>query len=185
MDINNHMYLWIDTIVKENQDGNGIIMDGDAYDDELGFGADKRRYEGKFVQVSKEGRIEGNGRIDMVHYLHKGLMWNASNISLALKPPFVITDNLRLRHVFSGYILLTPSINAEEVFARYLGHNLAILSEHCIGSIHVNQKDTYLHVFSDNNYLKCLDILQEDFCFAGYTDNIGRMEFIGTAGSNG
>lgn len=102
-----------------------------------------------------------------------------------LKPPFVITDNLRLRHVFSGYILLTPSINAEEVFAKYLGHNLAILSEHCIGSIHVNRKDTYLHVFSDNNYLKCLDILQEDFCFAGYTDNIGRMEFIDTVGCNG
>lgn len=56
MDIDKQMYIWVDTIFRENKDDSGIVVDGNSYDGELGLGIDKRNYAGQFIQVSQDGK---------------------------------------------------------------------------------------------------------------------------------
>ena len=53
MDINKEMCIWVDTIF-ERREKNNTVVDGLSFDDELGFGMEKRRYEGEFLQISKK-----------------------------------------------------------------------------------------------------------------------------------
>ena len=57
MDINKEMYIWVDTVFRKTKKG-GIVFDGNSFDDEMGFGLEKRCYEGEFIQLSKCGSVK-------------------------------------------------------------------------------------------------------------------------------
>lgn len=178
MDINKQMYIWVDTIFRENVDGSGIVVDGNAYGDELGFGMDKRDYTGQFIQISQEGKTNDYGKIDMIHFSRFGLKWNVDSKIPFSKIPFLMTSNLEVNHIFSGEIYLKPSTNAQSVFEKFSNRNFPIVSKKCIGNLNIKESKFYIDVFSDSKIDKS-DILNEAFCFAGYDDIIGILKFIG------
>lgn len=53
---NKEMYIWADTIFQKDIK-EGIVIDGNSFDDDLGFGMGKRSYEGEFIQISKGGTV--------------------------------------------------------------------------------------------------------------------------------
>lgn len=175
MDINKEMYIWVETIFQKNK--YGIVVDGNSFDDELGFGLDKRRYEGKFIQVSKNGRIMDNGKIDMIHYSNLGLKWVVNNTVPLLDVPFLLTNNSTINHIYSGKAQFTPSCEAEESFIKYPNSSFAIVSKQCVGNLCVNEKSFYFDIFSDKNDLKAVDLKMETFSFAGYSNSIGKIDF--------
>lgn len=174
MDINKEMYIWVESIFQKNK--YGIVVDGNSFDDELGFGLEKRKYEGKFIQISKNGRIMDNGKIDMIHYSHFGLKWIVNNTTPFLDTPFLLTDNLSIDLVYSGAALLTPSCEAKKSFEKYPNNSFAIVSKQCVGNLRVEKESFYFDIFSDKSQ-KVMDIEKEIFSFAGYTSSIGRIDF--------
>lgn len=174
MDINKEMYIWVESIFQENK--YGIVVDGNSFDDELGFGLEKRKYDGEFIQISKKGTIMDNGKIDMIHYSHFGLKWVVNNNSPFLEPPFLLTNNLSINLIYSGTALLTPSCEAKNSFEKYPNNSFAIVSKQCVGNLRVEKEYFYFDIFSD----KCqevMDIDKEIFSFAGYTNSIGKIDF--------
>ena len=61
MDINKEMYIWVDTVFQKTKK-EGIVFDGNSFDDEMGFGLEKRCYEGEFIQLSKDGTVKNFGK---------------------------------------------------------------------------------------------------------------------------
>lgn len=175
MDINKEMYIWVDTIFQKNK--YGIVVDGNSFDEELGFGLEKRMFEGEFIQISKSGRIMDNGRIEMIHYSHFGLKWIINNASPFLDIPFLLTNNLSINHIYSGLAQFTPSREAEISFNKYQNNSFAIVSKQCIGNLCVNKKSFYFDIFSDKSNLKAMNFKEETFSFAGYSNSIGKIDF--------
>lgn len=174
MDINKGMYIWVDTISRNDWNGSGTVVDGDSYDEELGFGTDKRGYKGDFLQIFEKETVVNKGDIGMIHISRVGLKWIVNSEKEINKVPFLMTDNLNMKHLFSGSIMLDPSASAQKAFERYPNQNLSIWSQRCIANISINDDLYSIDVFSDQN-IGIPDIVNEDFCFAGYDDIIGTL----------
>lgn len=174
MDISREMYIWVDSVFQRREEG-GSVFDGYSFDDELGFGLEKREYEGEFLQISKDRKMKTGGKISMIHYSRSGLKWVAYNVSF-LNLPLLITSNLSVNHIYSGEIQLIPSHETEMALKKYPNNNFAVISESCIGNLIFYEKSIWIDVFSDKEFIRNTDFLTERFCFAGYDKCIGQME---------
>lgn len=173
MDINKHMYIWINSIFKETKEA--IIVDGNEYDNEFGFGLNNRTYLGDYLEISKNFSIKKHGEIDIIHYSHGGFKWYIENTQSELIIPFLLTSDIDLCHIFSGEIQLEINKEVINIFSKFPNSNFPIISDKCIGNLNIKEgKYFYIDVFS-NLDINNLDILKEKFCFPEFTNSIGKV----------
>lgn len=174
MDINKEMYIWVDTIFQKDIK-KGIVIDGNSFDDELGFGMEKRNYEGEFIQLSKDGTVKNFGEISMIHYSRFGLKWIVNANDFAMKLPFLLTNNLTMNHIYSGKICITLTHEAKRKLEKHSDANFAVISENCIANLSTHGEFIFMDIFTDRKNLKFTDLSKEHFCFEGYDDCIGEI----------
>ncbi len=174
MDINKEMYIWVDTVFRKTKKGS-IVFDGNSFDDEMGFGLEKRCYEGEFIQLSKCGSVKNFGKISLIHYSRFGLKWIVNTDNFTMKLPFLLTGNLAVNHVYSGEIQIILTDNAKKKIEKYSDTDFAVISENCIANLSIHESSVFMDIFTDKINFKYTDLSKEHFCFEGYDDCIGKI----------
>ena len=174
MDINKEVYIWVDTIFSQIEK-DSIVFDGNSFDDEMGFGMEKRCYEGEFIQLSKDGSAKESGKISMIHYSQSGLKWIVDVDDFTMKLPFLLTNNLAMDHVYSGEIHIALTHKAKTKLEKYPNTNFSVISENCIANLSCYEESVFMDIFTDKINLKFTDLPKEHFCFEGYDDCIGKI----------
>lgn len=174
MEINKEMYIWADTIFQKDIK-EGIVIDGNSFDNDLGFGMGKRSYEGEFIQIFKGGTVINFGEINMIHYSRFGLKWIVNSNGFTMKLPFLLTSNLAMNHIYSGKICITLTHKAKTKLEKHSDVNFAVISENCIANLYTHDKLVFMDIFTDRRNLRLTDLSEEHFCFEGYDDCIGEI----------
>ena len=103
MNVDQEMYIWIDTIFEKNK--NGIVVDGYSFDDDFGLEEDKWHYRGDFSIISRTNHKKiYNGTVDVIHYSRYGLKWIVNYDVDCFILPFLITSNKNMNLIYSGEI---------------------------------------------------------------------------------
>ena len=174
MDINKEMYIWVDTVFQKTKK-EGIVFDGNSFDNEMGFGFEKRCYEGEFIQLSQNGSVRNFGKVSMIHYSRFGLKWIVNTDNFTMKLPFLLTSNLAVNHVYSGEIQMILTNNAKKKTEKYSDTDFAVISENCIANLSIHESSVFMDIFTDKINFKFADLSKEHFCFEGYDDCIGKI----------
>jgi hypothetical protein len=156
MDIKNNVYIWVTKVTKDNE--NDSILDGRAFDDNLGLGEEKRCYHGNINLVSNKVRKKINCDISPIHFSREGIKWLTKGIDNILETPFLLTSNLKIEHKYSGKVYLKPTKEAEEIFKRDGKGIYPVKSINYLGILENNYGSFKVDLFMKN----CSDALESE-----------------------
>jgi hypothetical protein len=177
MDINEHIYLWVNEIYEEREN-TSIIIDGIVFDEELGFGKYKRNYNGEIICLSNDRKVISRNEISTIHISHVGLKWIMKNNKDLPIIPFLLTDNINLKLIYDGNVQLNASAEMEETIQRYPQSEFAVYSSKCIGIIKHNCDNHYIiKIFSETD-INVNGIHNEEFQFSEWDWKIGKISKI-------
>lgn len=174
MNVETEMYIWIDTIFKE--DKIGIVVDGYSFDEEFGLEEDKWHYKGDFSVISRTNDKKlYNGAIGVIHYSRYGCKWVVNCEEKCLIPPFLITSNIKMNLIYTGKIHILPTEELKKAETKYTEGTFQIISENCLANLRITDGSYYIDLFSDVTDMNISDIYTENFCFVGYDKPIGKL----------
>ncbi len=169
MDISNHVYIWV-TSVDTLDDS--VILNGLAFDGELGFGeGEVREYSGTLAVLSSAKRSVISAELSTIHIAGKGVLWNINTDKLP-NAPFLLTSDLDLAGPVIKDITLSPTAEVSEIFQRDREESYPVSSTHVVGILeHSDESDVLIGFTSGNEDL----IGREKLGFSEWGIELGKV----------
>jgi len=139
MDTN--IFIWVTDIIE---DENGSILDGIAFDGDLGFGNDDiRNYHGNLAMYSVDDKSVINSDLSIMHIARKGMVWLINSKKLP-SPPFLLCNKLNLVGPFEKLVDAKLTSGAEQSLESGGYGEYPIYTEEVIGLL--NYQDSYYSI---------------------------------------
>jgi hypothetical protein len=169
MDISNHVYIWV-TNVDTLDDS--VVLNGLAFDGELGFGEDEvREYSGALAVLSSTQRSVISAELSTIHIAGKGVLWSLNSGKLP-NAPFLLTSNFDLTGPVIKDITLSPTVEVSEIFQRNREESYPVCSPHMVGILeHSDEHDVLIGFTSGNEDL----IGREELEFSEWGIELGKV----------
>jgi hypothetical protein len=149
--------IWVSKYELENQDDTLFQWktDGIAMDGYHGFGSENvRGYSGMVQLISDKVNAVVFTEISQVHYSRQGFQWQIKSQEKLPDPPFLITDNLNMHVIFSGFVCLDEEQDIIDTH-RQDGEYHSICADLWFGIATVKkERKVHLTAFSDNFQVK-------------------------------
>ena len=151
MDIENEVYIWVESVEKNES---GFLVQGIAFDGDFGFGKEGgRSFSGEVLIVSISTRKTAFVEISVAHVKGKGGVWQIVSDAVPA-PPFLISSNHDLHGPNDMEINISPTASACEIFERDGAGRYPVVGSNIIGILDYMEGGSRLLFFSDRDDLK-------------------------------
>ncbi|MCX7745983.1 MAG: hypothetical protein N2645_03685 [Clostridia bacterium] len=172
MDIKENVYIWA---TKCDCYENGFIISGVPFDNDYGFGfEDRRNYIGNILLINNKRSIKTTTELSILHIQGRGISWYLETECM-LDSSFMLTNNILLKHIYSGLVNFKPSEYAKEVFNKYYDDIYPVISSDFIGILIYTGKEFLIEAFSDKQHC---DILNKGYSliFSEFNEEAGIIK---------
>jgi len=168
MDIN--IFIWV-TDVLENEGGS--ILDGIAFDGDLGFGnEDIRNFSGNLAAYSQNGRFVIESNLSVMHIANKGMVWSLSSKQLP-RPPFLLSSKLNLIGPVEKTINAELTLDAEKALDDGGYGQYPIIAKDVIGLFKYQENNYSIIIFSDLE--RSLEQISWEPVFSEWDLKVGKL----------
>lgn len=173
MDTKEKVYIWVNSLSLSES---GAILDGLAFDGDLGFGDDEvREFQGELALYSEAGKIVVDANLSTTHIAKKGTNWLLDLKELP-DAPFLLSNNLSLVGPVKKSIHLKPTKEAEESFVKDGDSEYPIESEGMIGLLDHRSDGDSLILLAESEEL--LNKSSYNLVFSEWEQDAGEAECL-------